>query len=370
MTVTLFDTREQIELLRPELDRRIAAVIDSGRFILGPEVAEFEKEFASYLGTRHVIGVGNGTDALTLSLRALGVGAGDDVVVPSFTFYATAEAIVNVGATPVFCDIDPDTFNVTAATVERALTPSTSAVVIVHLFGTPAPLTDLRALADRHGIALVEDAAQAPGARHDGTRAGAVGDAASFSFFPSKNLFCLGDGGAIATSRDDVAERARLLRTHGSRDKQTYSEIGFNSRLDAVHAAALRLVLPRLDELNAARRAIAAAYAEAHEEAGLGDLVALPAIPAASEPVHHLFVARSERRDDLIAALDERGIESRSLYRVPVHRQPPMAGFAKAVELPGTDRAAETNFALPIGPTRGPDMARQVMEVVRSALQG
>lgn len=370
MTITLFDTREQIELLRPELDRRISAVIDSGRFILGPEVAAFEEEFARYLGARHVVGVGNGTDALTLSLRALGVGAGDEVVVPSFTFYATAEAIVNVGATPVFCDIDPDTFNVTAETVERVLTPSTSAVIVVHLFGTPAPMTDLRALADRHGIALVEDAAQATGARHEGRRVGAIGDAASFSFFPSKNLFCLGDGGAIATSRDDVAERARLLRTHGSRDKQTYSEIGCNSRLDAVQAAALRLLLPRLDELNAARRTIAAAYADAHQEAGLGDLVALPVSPAGSEPVHHLFVARSERRDELIAALDESGVESRSLYQVPVHRQPPMAVFAKAIELPATDRAAETNLALPIGPTRRADMARQVIETLRSALQG
>jgi dTDP-3-amino-3,4,6-trideoxy-alpha-D-glucose transaminase len=360
LRIRLFDTPEVVRELRPELERRVAGVIDSGRFIGGPEVQSFERELAAYLDVEHVVGVGNGTDALTIALLALGVGPGDDVLVPSFTFYASVEAIPHTGARPVFCDVDPETFCITRETVERALTPATKAIVPVHLFGTPAPLDEIVALARQRGIAVLEDAAQAAGASLHGRKAGALGDAAMFSFFPSKNLFCLGDGGAIVTGVEEVAEKARLLRSHGSRDKGTFTEIGFNSRLDSIQAAILRAVLPRLDAFNASRRELAAAY----EEAGLGRHVALPRAPGGADPVHHLYVTRAADPDALAARLADAGLEARSYYRVPVHRQPAMARYADGVELPGTDQAAATNLALPMGPTYGEDVARAVVDAL------
>jgi dTDP-4-amino-4,6-dideoxygalactose transaminase len=362
--IPLFDTGELLESVRDLLEPALRRVIDSGRFILGPEVEAFEKEFAEYLGADHVIGVANGTDALVIALRALGVGPGDEVVVPSFTFYATAEAVVNVGARPIFCDIDAETFCVTAETVERALTESTKAVIPVHLFGAPAPIEDLRSLLSGRGIFILEDAAQATGAKMYGRRVGNRGDAITFSFFPSKNLFCLGDGGAIVTSHEEVASRARLLRLHGSRDKQSYSDIGYNSRLDALQAAVLRTLLPLLDGWNERRRAFAAAY----EQADLAELVTLPRAPEAAEPAPHMYVVRSDRRDALLQGLMDVGIESRALYTVPVHRQAPMAPYAKGVELPATDLVAATNLALPMGPMRGPETASAVVEALRQAV--
>jgi dTDP-4-amino-4,6-dideoxygalactose transaminase len=361
--IPLFDTREQLELVRPEVDARIQAVLDSGRFILGPEVEGFEEEYARYLGVDRVIGVANGTDALTIGLRALGVGPGDDVVVPSFTFYATAEAIVQVGARPVFCDIDPETFCLSASTVERAITPATRAVLPVHLFGAPAPIEELRSLAAARRIKILEDAAQAAGARLDGRRVGALGDAAAFSFFPSKNLFCLGDGGAIATNDEQVANRARKLRQRGSpNNKRTFEEVGYNSRLDELQAAVLRVVLTRLDEWNARRRELARGYAEA----GLGELVSLQSTPPDGEPAYHLYVVRSDRRARLLEALQAASIEGRPLYERPIHRQPAMERYATAVDLPGTDEAARTSLALPMGPTRGPDTAQSVVQALRA----
>src|SRR5206468_7884246 len=235
------------------LVERMAAVARSGRYILGPEVEAFERELADYLGVAHVVGVANGTDALTITLRALGVRPGDEVVLPSFTFYATAEAAVAAGAVPAFCDVDPETFCVTRATVERALTPRTRAIVPVHLFGNAAPVEELREL----GVPVLEDAAQAIGATLGGRRAGSLGHAATFSFFPSKNLPCLGDGGAIATDDAEVAAVARRMRFHGSEDKQTFVDAGYNSRLDELQAAVLRVLLPELEGWNAARRRVA-----------------------------------------------------------------------------------------------------------------
>src|ERR671923_454979 len=248
--------------LAPYHDRLTEAldrVARSGRYVLGPEVEAFEEEFARYLGVRHCIGVANGTDALTIALKAVGVGPGDEVVMPSFTFYATAEAAIVLGAEPVWCDIDLETFCVTAETVRAALTPRTKAIVPVHLFGNVAPVPELRDL----GAPVLEDAAQAAGAALGGAKAGALGDAATFSFFPSKNLPCLGDGGAVVTNDDEVAERARRLRFHGSKDKATFVDVGYNSRLDELQAAALRVLLPELDRWNAKRRAAAAAYDQA-----------------------------------------------------------------------------------------------------------
>jgi dTDP-4-amino-4,6-dideoxygalactose transaminase len=360
MWIPLFDTQEVLRELRSELEQRVATVIESGRFILGPEVEAFERELADYIGVEHVVGVGNGTDALTIALIALGIGPGDDVLVPSFTFYASVEAIPHTGARPVFCDIDPETFCITRETVERALTPATKAIIPVHLFGTPAPLDEIMPVARDRGIRVLEDAAQAAGASLRGRKAGALADAATFSFFPSKNLFCLGDGGAIATDDAAVAARARLLRGHGSEDKTTFKAIGFNSRLDAIQAAALRAVLPRLDGLNASRRALSAAY----ETAGLGRHVALPRTGDGAEPVLHLYVTRVETPDELMRRLRQAGIEARSYYRVPVHRQPGMAPYRDGVELPGTEQASATNLALPMGPTYGKDTARAVVDAL------
>jgi dTDP-3-amino-3,4,6-trideoxy-alpha-D-glucose transaminase len=316
--------------LAPYHDRLTEAtdrVVRSGRYILGPEVAAFESEFAAYLGVEHCIAVANGTDALTIALRALGVGPGDEVVMPSFTFYATAEAAIVAGATPVFCDIDPDTFCVTADTVKAVLTPRTKAIVPVHLFGNVAPVPELREL----GVPVVEDAAQAAGASLDGVKAGALADAATFSFFPAKNLPCLGDGGAIVTGDDRVAELARLLRFHGSMDKQTFTEVGYNSRLDEMQAAVLRVLLPELDGWNERRRAAAAAY----ERLGLAEHARPPASIDGARHVYHLYVVRAERLPI-----------GRGYYRVPVHRQP---AIGSAVELPATEEAARTNHALPMG---------------------
>jgi len=325
------------------LSEALDRVARGGRYILGPEVEAFEEEFARYLGVRHCIGVANGTDALTIALKALGVGPGDEVVMPSFTFYATAEAALVLGAEPAFCDIDPRTFCVTRETVEAALTPRTKAIVPVHLFGNVAPVTGLREL----GVPVVEDAAQAVGASLDGAKAGSLGDAATFSFFPSKNLPCLGDGGAIVTDDGALAERMRLLRFHGSKDKQTFTAVGWNSRLDELQAAALRVLLPELDGWNERRRAVAAAY----ERLGLGDHVELPRETEGGRHVYHLYVVRSERELPV----------GRGYYRTPVHRQP---AIGSAADLPGTEEAARTNHALPMGTDLTEEQMRQVVERV------
>lgn len=358
-TIPLFDPEGTLSPLRDRLEDKAREVLESGRFVLGPELKAFEQEFADYLGVRHVIGVGNGTDAITLGLYALGVGEGDEVVVPSFTFYASAEAIPPTGATPVFCDIDLDTMNITAETVKAAITPKTKAILAVDLFGNPAPIPDLEAL----GIPVLEDAAQAAGSTLGGRKAGSLGRAATFSFYPSKNLGAFGDAGAISTDDDEVAAIVRSLRSHGSRDKVSFERLGFNSRMDEIQAGLLRVLLPELDGWCDGRRRAADLYAEA----GIAEL-AVPAKPVeGSEPAWHLYVLRSERADELIETLNAAGIESRSYYRTPVHRQPPMDGFRVAGELPATEEASRTNFAVPISPVLDEAGVSQVVSVLKSA---
>jgi dTDP-3-amino-3,4,6-trideoxy-alpha-D-glucose transaminase len=333
-----------LEPYLPLIVERLADVARGGRYILGPEVEAFEREFADYLGVRHCVGVANGTDALSIALRALGVRPGDEVVMPSYTFFATAEAALAIGAVPVFCDIELDTLCVSAETVRAALTPRTKAIVPVHLFGNVAPVAELR----EFGVPVLEDAAQAAGASIDGVKAGALGDAATFSFFPSKNLPCLGDGGAITTDRAEVAEHARLLRFHGSRDKSTFEEVGYNSRLDELQAACLRVLLPELEGWNAARREAAAAY----ERLGLGEHAVLPRPVQGAEHVYHLYVVRAESLP-----------LGRGYYRVPVHRQP---AIAVDVHLPATEEAARTGHALPMGTQLSEDDVRAVVEACGS----
>ncbi len=357
MAVPLFAT--SLAAYKPRLLEALARVVDGGQYILGPEVEAFEEEFARYLGARHCVGVANGTDAITIALRALGVGPGDEVICPSFTFYATVEGAVNAGATPVYCDIDPQTFCVTPDTVRTAMTPRTKAIVAVHLFGNVAPISELREL----GVPVLEDSAQAAGAKRHGRRAGTLGDAATFSFFPSKNLPCLGDGGAVVTDDDEVAKLARRLRFHGSDDKKTFVEVGYNSRLDEMQAAALRILLPELDGWNEARRGAA----EAYERHGLGRYVELPEAAPGAEHVYHLYVVRHSKAEALCDSLSAREVGARPYYRVPIHRQPASAAYAPdGLELPGTDEAAHTHLALPMGTQLSDDSVREVVEACAS----
>ena len=359
MTVPLFDTSAPLSGLRAELRAAVERVLDSERYILGPEVSAFEREFASYSGAEHAVGVANGTDAITIALRAIGVGPGDEVVVPSFTFYASAEAIPPTGATPVFCDVDPDTFCVTAETVRVALTPRTKAVIAVHLFGNVAPVAEIEAL----GVPVLEDAAQAAGSLAEEQRPGALGTAATFSFFPSKNLGCFGDGGMITTSDADVAEQARTLRFHGSHDKVTYEQVGYNSRLDELQAAILRVQLPHLDSWADGRRQAGRHY----EEAGLGELVTLPTPVEGSSPAWHLYVIAHPEIERVETALAAAGIGYKAYYRTPVHLQAPMRRWAEGVELPATDRAAATHLAIPMSPVLTREQADEVVAAVRDS---
>jgi dTDP-4-amino-4,6-dideoxygalactose transaminase len=360
MSVGLFDTSTPLAPLRGEIDAAITGVLDDSRFILGPNVQAFEQEFAAYCGAEHAIGVANGTDALTVALRAMGVGPGDEVIVPSFTFYASAEAIPPTGARPVFCDVDPDTFCVTAETVKAAMTPATKAVMAVHLFGNVAPVAEIEAL----GVPVLEDAAQAAGTVSEAGRPGSLGTAATFSFFPSKNLGCFGDGGAITTSDKEVADRARMLRFHGSWDKVTYEHVGYNSRLDEIQAAILRVQLPHLDGWADGRRAAGRHY----RDAGLGDLVTLPEPTAGADPAWHLYVIRTPDPDALAAQLKERGVGQKAYYRTPVHRQPAMAEYGADADLPATDEAARTHLAIPMTPVLGREQVDEVVAAVGAAL--
>ena len=355
MPIGLFDTATPMLALKEQISDRIAGVLERGVYILGPELEAFEQELAQYLGVRHAIGVGNGTDAITIGLRALGVGPDDEVVVPAFTFYASAEAVVNARARPVFCDVDPDTRNMTPDTVRAVLTPRTRAIVSVDLFGLPAPSPALREL----GLPVLEDGAQAAGASLDGRRAGSLADVATFSFYPSKNLGAFGDGGAITTDDDQIAELARALRFHGSRDKQTFEYVGYNSRLDELQAAILRVMLPELDGWCDGRRAAARAYSET----GIDRYVTAPFEPPGAEAAWHLYVATHPRADELIAGLRDHGVGARGYYRTPLHRQVAMAPYApaRADVLPVTEQLAATNLALPMSPTLDEERVREVV---------
>jgi dTDP-4-amino-4,6-dideoxygalactose transaminase len=352
--VPLVDVRAQYERLIPQILERLQEVVESGTFILGPNVQAFEDEAAAYLGVPHAVGVANGTDALVLVLEALEIGPGDDVVCPSFTFYATAEAIRRVGATPVFADIDPVTLNLDPEDAAAKVTERTRALMPVHLFGRVAALDELRKLE----VPIVEDAAQAFGA----PGVARAGVASTFSFFPTKNLFALGDGGLVAATDQEIGERVRLLRFHGSRDKKTFEYVGTNSRLDELQAAVLRLFLGELDGWNQARRQAAARYAEL----GLGDYCDLPE----DEPghVYHMYVVRTPERTRVAEALSAAGIANASYYVTPTHLQPALndLGYEEG-SLPETERAARENLALPMWAGITPEIQERVVAVVREA---
>jgi dTDP-4-amino-4,6-dideoxygalactose transaminase len=367
--VPFLDLRVVHAVLRPALDDAWAAVLAHGRYVGGPEVAAFEREFAAYCGARHAVGVANGTDALELILRGLGIGPGDEVIVPTNTFVATAEAVCAAGATPRFVDVDPGTLLIDPGATADAIGPATAAIIAVHLFGGVAPMGPLTELADRHGLPLIEDAAQAHGARYDGRRAGALGRAAAVSFYPGKNLGALGDGGAVVTDDTALADRIRELGDHGRRrgDRDLHDHVGRNSRLDTLQAALLSVRLATLDTENAARREVLALYRE-----GLPATCSLVGTDPRVEPVHHLAVVQVEDRSALTDALTAAGIGWGVHYRVPCHLQPAFTGPAAAPggppgpRLPVAERAAERIVSLPCSPTLTEGEIERVCHVVRS----
>ena len=335
MTIPLIDVYSQYAPLKPQLEAVFREVLESGEFIRGPHYRAFEQEAATYLGVQEAVAVANGTDAIVIVLDAMEIGPGDEVICPAFTFYATAEAIARAGATPVFAEVDPATMNLDPEDVAERITPKTKAIMPVHLFGRPAPLGRLAEL----GVPLIEDAAQAFGSPDIAGH----GVASTFSFYPTKNLFGLGDGGLIAVRDAELAERLRMLRFHGSKAKRTFEYVGYNSRLDEVQAAALRIFLRHLDEWTRLRREAA----ERYRELGLGELVELPE----DEPghVYHLVVCRSPERDRIRAALAEQEIATAEYYLPPLHLQPALSylGYREG-DLPVTEQLARENFSVPL----------------------
>jgi dTDP-4-amino-4,6-dideoxygalactose transaminase len=346
-TIPFLDLRAAYLELKTEIDEAVARVLNSGYYILGPEVEAFEAEFAAYSQAQYAIGVADGLDALQLALLAMGVGPGDEVIVPSNTYIATWLAVSQCGATPVPVEPLESTYNIDPARIEVAITPATRVILPVHLYGQPADLDPILALARKHGLRVLEDAAQAHGARYKGQRIGAHGDAVAWSFYPGKNLGALGDGGAVTTNDPELAERIRLLRNYGSRVKYVNEVRGVNSRLDPLQAAVLRVKLRHLDNWNARRQALAAAYLS-----GLAntDLI-LPQVPDWADPVWHLFVVRHPQRDALAQRLAAAGIGSLIHYPIPPHRQQAYAdaGFA-AGAFPLAEEMAGEVMSLPIGP--------------------
>lgn len=349
------------------VERAVVRVLRSGQWVLGPETAALEAELAERVGTRFCVGVGSGTEALWLALLALGVGAGDEVVTTPFTYFATVEAILWAGATPVFADVEASSMNLDPAQVERAIGPRTKAILPVHLFGRCADVARLDAIARAHGVALLEDAAQAIGATRDGRAAGAWGAAGCFSFYPSKNLGAAGDGGCITTDDAALAERLRLLRAHGSRTRDVHEICGTTSRLDALQAAVLRAKLPRLDAWTRARAAHAARYA-----AALGERsdVQLPGEGTGERVVWNQYTIRCERADVVRAALESAGIEARHYYPKPAWEQPAAAGRVRvAGPCPETERACREAISLPVHPHLAPETVDEIADVVRRALR-
>lgn len=347
--VPLLDLQGQYAPLRHEILAAITRVCDSQRFIMGPEVTGLEEEMASLLGVQHAVAVSSGTDALLLALMTLGIQAGDEVVTTTYSFFATAGVITRLGARPVLVDIDPVTYNLDIAAVERAITPRTKALLPVHLFGLSADMAPLVAIAERTGIPIVEDAAQAIGATYHGRRVGGIGALGCFSFFPSKNLGAFGDAGLLTTNDSALAYKARLLRVHGMEPKYYHHLIGANFRMDALQAAVLRVKAPHLAAWTEARRLNAARYARLFRERGLADAVGLPIEPAGLYHIFNQFVIRVTERDRLKAHLDAAGIGNEIYYPVPFHLQPCFADLRyRRGDFPHAERAAAETLALPI----------------------
>jgi len=361
MQIPMVDLQIQYQQLKSEIDAAIAGVLDTSHYILGPQGQAFESEAAAYLCVKHAIGVSSGTDALHLALRAAGLGPGDEVITSPFTFIATAEAIAYVGATPVFVDIDPHTFNLDPELVRRAMTARTRAILPVHLFGQPADLAPLRGLCAAHGLLLIEDCAQSFGATYAGRQTGGWGALGCFSFFPSKNLGCYGDGGMIVTDDDQLAEQVRMLRNHGSKVRYHHDIIGYNSRLDELQAAILRVTLRHIDRFNELRRVNAHYYSTRLAECG----VTPPFEDGKGVHVYHQYTILAERREALQQALTAAGCASAIYYPIPLHRQTVFAAPCASLSLPVSEEVASRCLSLPIYPELTEAQMDRVVQAIR-----
>ncbi|MCK5120568.1 MAG: DegT/DnrJ/EryC1/StrS family aminotransferase [Methylococcales bacterium] len=362
--IPMVNLKAQYAEIKDEIEQGMAQTIENCSFILGPNVQAFEQEAADYLGVKHAVGCASGTDALHLALEAEGITDGDEVITSAFTFIATAEAIKYVGATPVFVDIDTKTFNITVEAIEKAITPKTKAIMPVHLFGQPADLTGIKALCDKHNLKLIEDCAQSFGARINGQQTGAIGNAAGFSFFPSKNLGAFGDGGLVVTNSDETAKKLKMLRNHGSDVRYYHDVIGYNSRLDDLQAVVLRAKLKRIDQYNQARRHAAHLYSEL-----MADLpLTTPFEDGLGEHVYHQYTLLCDRRDEVIQALQDKQIGCAVYYPVPLHQQNVFKEDCAGVSLPVTESVAANCFSLPICPSLEDDTIREIVAVIRGVL--
>jgi dTDP-4-amino-4,6-dideoxygalactose transaminase len=364
MLVPFLDVRAAYLEQKEEIDAAIARVLNSGRYILGEEVDAFEEEFARYCEAKHCVGVGNGLEALHLALLAMGVGAGDEVIVPSNTYIATWLAVSQCGATPVPVEPDPFTYNIDAARIEAVITVNTRVILPVHLYGQPADMDPILAVAKKHGLRVVEDAAQAHGARYKGKRIGSHADAVAWSFYPGKNLGALGDGGAVTTNDGEIANRIRLLRNYGSQEKYINEVKGFNSRLDPLQAAVLRTKLPRLDELVRRRAIVANHYAGRLPRAGLN----VPHVPGWAEPAWHLYALECAERDRLQQVLRTVGVDTLIHYPIPPHQQLAYSDLGyRGDDFPIASRIARNVLSLPIGPHLSAEQVERVIWAVGCA---
>ncbi len=392
MNIPLIDLKAQYKSIAEDLDRVTKEVLSSAGYIMGKNVTEFEKEFAEYLGVKHAISVGNGTDALVIALKSLGIGAGDEVITTPFTFFATAETISAVGATPVFVDVEKETFDIDPSKIEEKITSRTKAILPVHIFGQSARMDEINEIAKKHNLKVIEDACQAVGSKYKGKNIGTLGDVACFSFFPTKNLGCAGDGGILVTSDDDIATIARALRTHGSgengqkaynllnniteevqtahdADDTVYNPlkyynylIGYNTRLDAIQAAILRVKLPHLDNWNARRREIAKIYDEAFKDTEL----VTPIIREENLPVYHMYILQSEKRDEVISKLKEKGIATGVYYPVPMHLQKVYKNLGyKTGDMPVAEYLSHRTFAIPVYPELTDEEINYIVDTIK-----
>src|SRR5688572_10132397 len=345
LSVPYLDLKAQYLTIKPEIDAAIASVFENTNFILGPQVEKFEKEFAEYVGSAFCVGVNSGTAALQLALMACGIGRGDEVIVPSFTFFATAETVSVLGAVPVFVDVDPASYTISAAEIEKAITPRTRAIIPVHLYGQAVDLDPIRALADKHKLHVIEDAAQAHGAEYKGRRVGGLGTAGCFSFYPSKNLGSYGEAGAVVTNDEDLARQLRLLRQHGQTSKYAHAVVGYNFRLEELQAAVLNVKLAHLDKWNNGRRERAARY---NEHLSNTELV-LPREMEYARHVYHVYAVQCDNRNELQNRLAAKGIQSGVHYPIPIHLQPAYTSLGcEAGDLPVTERLSERVLSLPL----------------------
>lgn len=360
--IPLLDLKAQYNSIKEEINSAVTEVLESGQYVMGPFVAEFEKVMAEYCGTKHAIAVANGTDALLLTLDALGIGPGDEVITSPFTFFASAEVISQVGATPVFVDIEQDTYNLDVKKLKSAITPRTKAIIPVHIFGQPADMEEIMEIAKEFNLFVIEDACQAIGASYKGQKVGSIASAGCFSFFPTKNLGGYGDGGIIVTNDDELASKLVILRSHGSSRKYYHSMIGYNSRLDALQAAMLQVKIKYIDSWNEARRSISSTY----DKAFSGLPIQLPVTKDDRTSVFHLYIIRTEYRDQLLEHLESNGISSGVYYPVPLHRQDVYLHLNyEENSLPVSENASKGTMALPLYPELTEELQQRIITSVK-----